>query len=225
MGSNAWQKHLYRAPSLTIFKRVRMQLLALATVSFSQGIPFYHAGSEMLRSKSGDGDSYNAGDYFNRIDFSLRTNNWGVGLPSKEKNFNEWGYWAARLRSNELKVDRKLIKFSVNEFIKQLEIRKSYKILRQEADQSIIGQLKFLNADKGKQRIPGLIVAYYDSKKPLVVIFNPLDKTIEFRHPIFRKSWQLVSQLQNSSMSEGLNSPKKGFKIEGLSYAILEENE
>ena len=39
----------------------------------------------MLRSKSGDGDSYNAGDYFNRIDFSLKTNNWGIGLPSKEK--------------------------------------------------------------------------------------------------------------------------------------------
>ena len=214
-----------QAPSLTIFKRVRMQLLALATVSFSQGIPFYHAGSEMLRSKSGDGDSYNAGDYFNRIDFSFKTNNWGVGLPSKEKNFNEWGYWAARLRSNKLKVDHKLIKFSMNEFIKQLEIRKSYKILRQEVGQSIISQLKFLNAEKGKQRIPGLIVAYYDSKKPLVVIFNPLDETIEFLHPIFRKSWELVPQLQNSAMSEGFKLSKKGFSIEGLSYAILEEYE
>ena len=91
-----WDQMLAKTPldlnSLSISQRVRMQLLALATVSFSQGIPFYHAGSEMLRSKSGDGIA-TCWDYFNRIDFSLNTNNWGIGLPSKEKNFNEWTYW------------------------------------------------------------------------------------------------------------------------------------
>ena len=57
------------------------------------------------------------------------------------------------------------------------------------------------------------------------MIFNPLDETIEFLHPIFRKSWELVPQLQNSAMSEGFKLSKKGFSIEGLSYAILEEYE
>lgn len=31
-----------------------------------QGIPFFHAGDEMFRSKSLDRDSYNSGDWFNR---------------------------------------------------------------------------------------------------------------------------------------------------------------
>lgn len=35
-------------------------------VSLLQGIPFFHAGDEMLRSKSLDRDSYNSGDWFNR---------------------------------------------------------------------------------------------------------------------------------------------------------------
>ena len=224
-----WDQMLAKTPlglnSLSISQRVRMQLLALATVSFSQGIPFYHAGSEMLRSKSGDGDSYNAGDYFNRIDFSLKTNNWGIGLPSKEKNFNEWAYWTTRLRSKELKVDSKLIRFSVNEFIKQLQTRKAHKVLRQEVDHSIIRQLKFLNAERGRQRIPGLIVAYYEAQKPLLVILNPMTKAVDFEHPIFRKSWSLVPQLQNSSMSAGLEFFESGFKIQGLSYAVLNLNE
>ena len=71
MGSNTTKTPI-QAPSLTIFKRTNA-IIGLGNRSFSQGIPFYHAvGSEMLRSKSGDGDSYNAGDYFNRIDFSLK---------------------------------------------------------------------------------------------------------------------------------------------------------
>ncbi len=220
-----WDQILAKTPldskSITVKERVRMQLLALAAVSFSQGVAFYHAGSEMLRSKSGDGDSYNAGDYFNRIDYSYESNNWGIGLPSKEKNFNEWSYWTDRLRSQDLRVDRKLIELSVTEFTKQLQIRKAYKILRQEDSESIITQLKFLNAERGRQRIPGLIVAYYDSEQPLLVIFNPRNSTVEFEHLVFNQSWKLVPELYDSLMSAGLKLTKNGFQITGLSYAVL----
>lgn len=33
-----------------------------------------------------DRDSYNSGDWFNRLDFSYKNNNFGVGLPGAEKN-------------------------------------------------------------------------------------------------------------------------------------------
>jgi hypothetical protein len=33
---------------------------------YFQGIPFFHAGDEILRSKSLDRDSYNSGDWFNK---------------------------------------------------------------------------------------------------------------------------------------------------------------
>lgn len=41
--------------------RVRRIWLAEALVAFSQGIAFFHAGDEILRSKSLDRDSYNSG--------------------------------------------------------------------------------------------------------------------------------------------------------------------
>ena len=40
-------------------------------IFISQGIPFFHAGDEMLRSKSLDRDSYNSGDWFNRFTTKL----------------------------------------------------------------------------------------------------------------------------------------------------------
>ncbi|MCX8210416.1 MAG: type I pullulanase [Lewinella sp.] len=51
-------------------RRAGMQRLALAVVLTSQGIPFLHAGSEMLRSKNKDENSYKSGDGINMI-------NWG----------------------------------------------------------------------------------------------------------------------------------------------------
>ena len=58
-----------------------MHLLALSIVMFSQGVPFFHAGDDLLRSKSLERNSYDAGDWFNRLDWTLQTNNWGAGLP------------------------------------------------------------------------------------------------------------------------------------------------
>ena len=42
--------------------RVRRCWLASALVAFSQGVAFFHAGDEILRSKSLDRDSYNSGE-------------------------------------------------------------------------------------------------------------------------------------------------------------------
>ena len=44
--------------------------LALATTALAQGPSFWHAGADLLRSKSLDRNSYNSGDWFNRIDWS-----------------------------------------------------------------------------------------------------------------------------------------------------------
>ncbi|WP_336513892.1 type I pullulanase [Pollutibacter soli] len=53
--------------------RVNMQMLSLAIVLTSQGIPFLHAGSEFLRSKGGVENSFNAGDSINAIDWALKS--------------------------------------------------------------------------------------------------------------------------------------------------------
>ena len=61
--------------------RVRMASQAQALVLLSQGVPFVHMGAELLRSKSLSANSYNAGDWFNAVDFTGQSNNWNVGLP------------------------------------------------------------------------------------------------------------------------------------------------
>ncbi|MBX3619170.1 MAG: DUF3372 domain-containing protein [Rhizobacter sp.] len=71
--------------------RARSQVVSLATVLLAQGIPFIHAGDELLRSKAFDRDSYNSGDWFNRIDWTGSTNYLAeFGLPPAAKNQDGW---------------------------------------------------------------------------------------------------------------------------------------
>ena len=49
----------------SVEKRIRRCWLASALVALSQGIAFFHAGDEILRSKSLDRDSYNSGARLN----------------------------------------------------------------------------------------------------------------------------------------------------------------
>ncbi|PNH10493.1 Pullulanase 1, chloroplastic [Tetrabaena socialis] len=48
------------AATETAEERMRMCVLCLALVALSQGVPFVHAGDDLLRSKSLDRDSYNS---------------------------------------------------------------------------------------------------------------------------------------------------------------------
>ena len=80
-----------KAPVATaLADRVRMQNLGMSVLALGQGIPFFHAGVELLRSKSLDRNSYNSGDWFNKLDFGYTSNNWGVGLPPARDNQSNW---------------------------------------------------------------------------------------------------------------------------------------
>lgn len=83
--------------------RVRMNTLSLATAALSQTPSFWHAGTDLLRSKSLDRDSYNSGDHFNAIDWTGTQNNFGVGLPVEEKNGDKWSLQAPLLANAALK--------------------------------------------------------------------------------------------------------------------------
>ena len=62
-----WDRLAISNPRSSTADRKRMQRLALATVLTSQGIPFLHAGTEMLRSKGGDENSYKSPDAVNAL--------------------------------------------------------------------------------------------------------------------------------------------------------------
>lgn len=53
----------------------QMHKLANAIVLTSQGIPFLHAGSEMMRTKFGEHNSYKSVDSINQIDWNLKVKN------------------------------------------------------------------------------------------------------------------------------------------------------
>ena len=175
----------------TIEERVRMQQLALALIALGQGIPFFHAGSEILRSKSGDYDSYNSGDWFNRLDFSYESNGWSLGLPPEEKNREEWEFWKTRLCSPELRPSKALIRESFEYFQALLRVRKSSQLFRLKTAEEVKEALRFLNAENGREQIPGLIVMCLvnpaenildPERKTIVAAFNATTEVVKFSH-------------------------------------------
>ncbi|WP_161937816.1 pullulanase-type alpha-1,6-glucosidase [Serinicoccus chungangensis] len=89
-------------PDTPMVQRLRRNTLALATVTLSQGISFWHAGAELLRSKSLDRNSYASGDWFNRYDPALRDNGFARGLPPKPDNGPRWELMAPLLADSSL---------------------------------------------------------------------------------------------------------------------------
>lgn len=85
--------------------RSRMQVLAMATATLSQGPALSQAGSDLLRSKSLDRNSYDSGDWFNAIHWDCRAGNgFGRGLPPAADNKAKWGYGKPLLTAPGLTV-------------------------------------------------------------------------------------------------------------------------
>src|SRR5207302_1831912 len=74
----------------SIAVRARRHVMAMSLVTLGEGVPFFQAGDDMLRSKDMDQNSYDSGDWFNKIDWSGATANWGIGLPLASQNGGQW---------------------------------------------------------------------------------------------------------------------------------------
>jgi pullulanase/glycogen debranching enzyme len=73
--------------------RARAQVLAMATATLSQGPSLSQAGTDLLRSKSLDRNSYDSGDWFNALRWDCREGNgFGRGLPPAADNQAKWAY-------------------------------------------------------------------------------------------------------------------------------------
>ncbi|MFD9291733.1 pullulanase-type alpha-1,6-glucosidase [Streptomyces sp. NPDC060030] len=77
----------------TAADRARMQVVAMATAVLSQGPALSQAGTDLLRSKSLDRNSYDSGDWFNALHWDCRKGNgFGRGLPPAADNQDKWSY-------------------------------------------------------------------------------------------------------------------------------------
>jgi hypothetical protein len=118
----------------------------------------------MLRSKSLDRDSFDSGDWFNRLDFTYETNNFGVGLPPANVNSAAWSFMRPLLANPAIKPVKDHILFCVESFKELLRIRKSSPLFRLRTAEEIKQCLAFYNT--GFNSIPGLIVMVLRNQFP-----------------------------------------------------------
>uniref|UniRef100_A0A1D1YVX7 Pullulanase 1, chloroplastic n=2 Tax=Anthurium amnicola TaxID=1678845 RepID=A0A1D1YVX7_9ARAE len=147
---------LKTAEDISVDDRCRINHLATSIIALSQGIPFFHAGDEILRSKSLDRDSYNSGDWFNKLDFTYQSNNWGVGLPPKAKNEKNWPLIKPRLANPSFKPREEHILAAVENLKNLLKIRYSSPLIRLRTANAIQERVRFHNT--GPSWKPGVIV-------------------------------------------------------------------
>jgi len=171
--------------------RVRVQNMTNDLVALGQGVPFFHAGQDMLRSKSMDRDSFNSGDWFNRLNFTFAWNNWGAGLPVASKNRDSWPIMAPLLANPALRVAPEEIEATAEHFREVLKIRKSSRLFRLPNESEVIARIGFLNT--GPSQIPGMIVMTLADpdgsvdrlREMIVVLFNATDDPQLFAAPSF----------------------------------------
>ncbi|XP_023542381.1 pullulanase 1, chloroplastic-like [Cucurbita pepo subsp. pepo] len=145
-----------------------------------------------------DRDSYNSGDWFNRLDFTYMTNNWGVGLPPKEKNEYNWPLIKPRLADPSFKPSKSHILAAVENFTNLLQIRYSSPLFRLKTANAIQKRVRFHNT--GTSLIPGVIVMSIEDGQEgipgltqldpiysyIVVVVNARPSEISFPCPALR---------------------------------------
>ncbi|MGB7340016.1 MAG: pullulanase-type alpha-1,6-glucosidase [Phototrophicaceae bacterium] len=218
---------VYRLPEgLDASDVTRLQNLSLSYVMYSQGVPFFHAGSDILRSKSLDRDSYNSSDWFNRLDWTYQSNNFGVGMPPEGVNSGQWNTIRPILANEALVPTADDIQLNLNVFQEMLQIRYSSPLFRLETAQAVQDRLAFHNT--GAEQTPGVIVMSLsdtvgDDLDPnadlIVVVFNATPNDINYSvdgligaglelHPVQQNSFDTIAQSASFDAASGtLNVP------------------
>lgn len=156
-----YDANAFKLPAATSSaERARVQVLASAINAFSQGVAYFHAGQDILRSKSLDRNSFESGDWFNRLDWSYRDNYFGTGLPPAEDNGKDYALLKPVLANAAIKPTPADIAFARDAFRDLLKIRASSTLFRMRSAADINQRLMFLNT--GAQQEATVVAARLD---------------------------------------------------------------
>ncbi|MFF4355350.1 pullulanase-type alpha-1,6-glucosidase [Streptomyces sp. NPDC001604] len=157
----------YKLPASTsAADRARMQVLAMATATLSQGPSLSQAGSDLLRSKSLDRNSFDSGDWFNAIHWDCTDGNgFGRGLPMAADNQSKWPYAKPLLSS--VRVGCPQIEGASAAYQDLLKIRSTDGVFSLGTAAQVQSKLSFPLS--GKDETPGVITMKLGD---LVVVFN-----------------------------------------------------
>jgi pullulanase len=193
--------------------------MAMGLVLLGQGIPFFQGGDDMLRSKDMNQNSYDSGDWFNKIDWSGKTANSGIGLPIASQNGAQWPIMEPLLSNPSYTPQPEHIAYSRAAFLELMQIRYSSGLFRMPTFQEVQQNLTFLNT--GPSQLPGVIVMRLDSNggqygpvKHILVIFNATSQQVTFvdaslqglhlrLHPVQQNSSDPVTQQSTFDSGKG----------------------
>ncbi|MBA3470812.1 MAG: DUF3372 domain-containing protein [Herpetosiphonaceae bacterium] len=145
-----YDQNIFKLPAgATMAERVRVQNMGLSLVGLAQGIPFFDLGGDLLRSKSLDRNSYDSGDWFNRVDFTGSSNNFAVGLPPAWDNQSRWGIMGPLLANLALKPSSAAIAANRQHMREILRLRKSSKLFRLETAAAINSRVSITTPKDG----------------------------------------------------------------------------
>ena len=154
---------VYKLPLSTSGEdRARVQLLGAAIDAFSQGVAYFHAGVDTLRSKSLDRNSYDSGDWFNRLDWTYRDNGFGAGLPPQGDNGDNWDVMRPLLANAAIKPTATDIRWTRDAFRDLMRIRASTRLFHLRTSAEIRQRLAFHNT--GSTQVPTVLAAHLDGR-------------------------------------------------------------
>jgi len=223
--------------------RTRRQVFAMSIVALGQGVPFFFGGDDLLRSKDMDDNSYNSGDWFNKVDWTLaeedhnpsllsqESSNWGIGLPLQNVNSGQWPIMQPLLANPALTPTPANISSAAEAFQMFLRIRNSSPLFHMATLNQIQNNLHFLNT--GPSQIPGLIVMKLDGNQfefgdyqHIVVVFNATLNPITFQDDQLRRLGLYLHPEQARSTdaataSSTVNDQTGTVSVKGLTTAVF----
>jgi pullulanase-type alpha-1,6-glucosidase len=147
-------------PDTSTAERARVQIVALAVNAFSQGVAYFHAGGELLRSKSMDRNSFDSGDWFNRVDWTGRRNFFGSGLPPAPDNAKSWPLMKPLLARTTIHPAPADIAWTRAAFEDLLRIRASSTLFRLRSATDVRARLRLPNT--GPAQEPTVVAGLLD---------------------------------------------------------------
>jgi pullulanase-type alpha-1,6-glucosidase len=226
-----WDNNQYKIPyAAPLDTRVRMQAVGLSTVMLGQGVVFTQMGSDLLRSKSMQRDSYDSGDWYNQVDFTMASSNWDKGLPRQDKDGSNYELITNVIDgSGDNAVITEAAINQMNSFFRELAaIRASSSLFALNDGSKINAQVKFHNT--GTEQVAGLIVMSLDDTSAdntdVLVVINATNKeeSHTFTEAAFTSGYALHTkhtELGSDSIASGANVAAGKFTVPAWSTAVF----
>ncbi|MEV4555797.1 pullulanase-type alpha-1,6-glucosidase [Kitasatospora sp. NPDC049285] len=215
--------------------RARMQALGLSLTALAQGPGFAQAGSDLLRSKSLDANSFDSGDWFNSISWDCaQGNGWGRGLPMAADNQSMWEKDKQLLADPRLTVGCNDMQLSSTLYQQFLSIRQSSPLFALPTAAEVQRRLSFpLSGTAGEN--PGVITMHLDgtglagAEKGLTVVFNATPDAQTQTVAGLRGTAQALHRVQaqggDATVKRASFDPATGaFTVPGRTVAVFVQN-